>query len=139
MSAIEKTWVLSLCEMKLLIRNRQRLLGAVCLPIIIGAFFGLIAAQSTASGLLIALIISSLLVLQPGISRRMSESLSSASGRADLGRTAGILYCLLVLAVQTALYTGTAVLIEPGAQPGTVALIGAPALALLLSLLIRLR
>ena len=103
MSAIEKTWVLSYFEMKLLIRSRMRLLAVLAMPVVAAVFFGL--AEHAAYGLFLILPISSLFILQPALS---IEYLLL-----PYPYIARMLAVLPVLAVQAALYAGTAALLEP--------------------------
>lgn len=122
MSTIEKTCVLWLYESRLLIRDRRRLLGLICLPLIGAVFFGLAGrsgAQSVAPhGLFLVLLISALPMVQLGMSAQMLRHLPGYCGGPSPVHVSRALTALLVLAIQAALYVAVIGLLQPELVPG---------------------
>ena len=138
MAAAEKTLVLALCEMKLLVRNRISLVIVCLLPLMGGLLMGL-AGRSTYEcparwGVFVVLPISALVLMgvqfgKQGILPPGSDGLIGPVGL----RLSQALAALFVLAVQVAIYAGLAGL-TGGIGVGTGVLIGALAASLTIGL-----
>lgn len=138
MPTLEKTLILSLYELRLLIRGRAALLILAAFPILAGIVIGLPSRGESASaaryGVFLILPISALLMavglrtsglLPPGEDRLAGPVVSGAS-RA--------LVAFVVLAAQAAMYAGTTVLLAPGPAPGIGMMFAALAVSLALGL-----
>ncbi|MCX6375448.1 MAG: hypothetical protein NTU88_05325 [Armatimonadetes bacterium] len=134
MLTLEKTLILSLYELRLLIRGRAALLVLAAFPILAGIVLGLASKGEAAAayGVFLILPISALLLavslrttglLPPGEYRLAGPVVSGAS-RA--------LVTLVVLAAQGALYAGTTAVLAPGSVPGIGMLLAALAVSLAL-------
>ena len=138
MPTLEKTLILSLYELRLLIRGRAALIVLAAFPILAGVVLGLPARGESASaaryGAFLILPISALLLavglrtsglLPPGEDRLAGPVVSGASRG---------LVALVVLAVQAAMYAGTTALLAPESIPGIGMLLAAVAVSLTLGI-----
>jgi len=121
MPTLEKTLILSLYELRLLIRGRIGLLILAACPILGGILLGLASkgqGTSASHGVFLILPISALLMavglrtsgLFPPGEDRLAGPIVSGASRA--------LVALVVLAAQGAIYAGTTVLLAPESAPG---------------------
>jgi len=135
MLTLEKTLILSLYELRLLIRGRAALLILAAFPILGGAVFGLASkgqGTSASHGVFLILPISALLMavglktsgLFPPGEDRLAGPVVNGASRA--------LVMLVVLAAQGALYTGMLSLLAPSSVPGMGMLLLALAVSLIL-------
>jgi len=139
-SSMEKLYTLSFYELRLLVRSRRRLLCALCLPLVGGLFFGVIARKiaefPAGYGLFLILPMSSLfLAVERGISVRSGNHLPAHLVKPGLSRASRAAADLPVLAVQAAAYAGVTALLEPQSAPGLGIAAGALAASLVVGLL----
>lgn len=137
MLTLEKTLILSLYELRLLLRGRAALLILAAFPILAGVVLGLASkgeAASAAHGVFLILPISALLMavghrttgLFPPGEDRLAGPVVSGASRA--------LVMLVVLAAQGALYAGTTAVLAPESAPGIGMVFAALAVSLALGL-----
>ena len=136
MLTLEKTLILSLYELRLLIRGKAALLILAAFPILAGIVLGLPSRGESASaaryGVFLILPISALLMavglktsgLFPPGEDRLAGPVVNGASRA--------LVMLVVLAAQGALYTGMLSLLAPSSVPGMGMLLLALAVSLIL-------
>lgn len=127
MPTVEKALILSLYELRLLVRGRAALLILAAFPILGGILLG-----TASNGVLLILPISALMMavglrtsgLFPPGERRLAGPVVSGASRA--------LMMIVVLAAQGALYAGTAAVVAPESVPGIGMLLAALAVSLAL-------
>jgi len=138
---MEKLYILSFYELKLLVRSKRRLLCALCLPLVGGLFFGIIARKTAefpaGYGLFLVLPMSSLfLAAERGISVRSGNHPPAHLVKPGLDRASKAAADLLILVVQAAVYIAVTTLIEPQSAPGLGTAAGALAASLVVGLLV---
>ncbi|HUV04076.1 MAG TPA: hypothetical protein VMX94_03095 [Armatimonadota bacterium] len=134
MSSVEKVYILSFYELRLLVRSRRRLLCALCLPLVGGLSVGL-ARLPLAYGLFVILPISSLfLAAEPG-AVQAGDPLPASLLKPSFWHVSRAAAALLTLAIQAGLYTGVAALLGRQSAPGFGILIGALGLSVMVGFL----